>query len=222
MIILKRIDSGMEDLLRENQCGFRRNRSCIDQIYALRTIIHNCLEFNIPMCINFVDFKAAFESIRRDFIWTSMRHYWLPQKYIRIFQAFFNGTMSAARVNGELTDWFIVNSGTGRGDIQGPPVFNFCLNFAAYMAETGAVDYGGCDYGECDYGGFYGECYYGECEYGGCDYGECDYGGFVSVRGWPMAYGLGYGVGYGLGYGLWYGLGHGLVFRGLGMGYGMG
>ena len=136
MVILKNLDAGMEQLLRENQCGFRRNRSCVDQIYALRTIIHNCLEYNIPLCINFVDFKAAFDSIRRDFIWTSMRHYGLPEKYIRIFQAFFNGTMSAVRVNGELTDWFSVNSGTGQGDFQGPPLFNFCLNFAAFMAET--------------------------------------------------------------------------------------
>ena len=37
--------------------------------------------------------------------------------------------MSAVRVNGEMSDWFSVNSGTGQGDIQGPPVFNFCLNF---------------------------------------------------------------------------------------------
>ena len=44
--------------------------------------------------------------------------------------------MSAVRVNGELTDWFDVNSGTGQGDIQAPPVFNFCLNFSAYLAET--------------------------------------------------------------------------------------
>ncbi|KAL5264214.1 hypothetical protein ACHWQZ_G005334 [Mnemiopsis leidyi] len=44
--------------------------------------------------------------------------------------------MSAVRVNGELTDWFDVNSGTGQGDIQGPPVFNFCLNFAAFLAEA--------------------------------------------------------------------------------------
>ena len=136
MILLRRLDAGMECLLRENQCGFRPNRSCIDQIYSLRTIIHNCIEFNISMCINFVDFKAAFDSIRRDFIWKSMRHYGLPEKYIRIFQAFFNGTMSAVRVNGELTDWFDVNSGTGQGDIQGPPVFNFCLNFAAFLAEA--------------------------------------------------------------------------------------
>jgi len=135
MIILKRLDVGLECLLRENQCGFRRNRSCVDQIYSLRTIIHNCIEFNVPLYVNFIDFKAAFDSIRREFIWASMRHYGLPEKYVRIFQAFFNGTMSAVRVDGELTDWFNVNSGTGQGDIQGPPIFNFCLNFAAFLAE---------------------------------------------------------------------------------------
>ena len=136
IIMLKRMDSGLECLLRENQCGFRRNRSCIDQIYSLRTIIHNCLEFKIPLYINFVDFKAAFDSVRRDFIWASMRHYGLPEKYIRIFQAFYNGTVSAVRVDGEVTDWFNVNSGTSQGDVQGPPLFNFCLNFAVFMVEA--------------------------------------------------------------------------------------
>ena len=103
MVLLKRLDVGMECLLRENQCGFRRNRSCIDQIYSIRTIIHNCIEFNIPLYVNFIDFKAAFDFIRREFIWSSMRHYGLPEKYVRIFKAFFNGTVSAVRVNGQIS-----------------------------------------------------------------------------------------------------------------------
>ena len=100
MVLLKRLDVGMECLLWENQCGFRRNRSCtcIDQIYSIRTIIHNCIEFNIPLYVNLIDFKAAFESTRRQFFWSSMRHYGLSEKYFRIFRAFFNGTMSAVRV----------------------------------------------------------------------------------------------------------------------------
>ena len=81
MIILKRLDVGMERLL---QCRFRRNRSCIDQIYSIRTIIINCIEFNIPLYyVNFIDFKAAFDSIRREFMWSSLRHYGLPEKYVR-------------------------------------------------------------------------------------------------------------------------------------------
>ena len=85
MILLRRMDVGMECLLRKNQCGFRPNRSCIDQIYSFRTIIHNCIKFHIPLCMNFVDFKASFDSIRWDFIWVSMRHYGLPEKNVRIF-----------------------------------------------------------------------------------------------------------------------------------------
>ena len=52
-----------------------------------------------------------------------------------MIQAFFRNTVSAVRVNGELSNWFEVKSGTGQGDIQGPPVFNVCLNFAVQLAE---------------------------------------------------------------------------------------
>ena len=139
IIILQRMSDGLEKLLRENQCGFRRNRSCIDQIYSLRSIIHNCLEFNLPLYVNFVDFKAAFDSINREFIWKAFSHYGLPCKYIRILQAFFHDTISAVRHNGELSSWFDVRSGTGQGDIQGPPIFNVCLNLAAQRVEDNKV-----------------------------------------------------------------------------------
>ena len=99
IIILQRMSDGLESLLRDNQCGFRKNRSCIDQIYSLRTIIHNCLEYNLPLYVNFVDSKAAFDSIDRNYIWKAFSHYGLPCKYIRIIQAFFNGTVSAVRHN---------------------------------------------------------------------------------------------------------------------------
>ena len=51
--------------------------------------------------------------------------------------------MSAVRVNGEVSDWFSVNSGTGQGDIQGPPIFNFCLKFGTFLAEVNkAISHG--------------------------------------------------------------------------------
>ena len=69
-----------------------------------------------------------------------MQQYGLPDKYIIIMKAFFTHTVSAVRTDGEVTGWFDVNSGTaGQGDIQGPPVFNFCLNFSAYLMELNKV-----------------------------------------------------------------------------------
>ena len=121
--------------MRENQCGFRRNRSCIDHLYSLHCIIHNCIESNLPLQINFIDFKATFDSINHEFIWKAFEHYGLPSKYINVFKSFFKDTESAVCVNGELTRWFGVDSGTGQGDVQGPPIFNLVINWALELAE---------------------------------------------------------------------------------------
>ena len=48
--------------------------------------------------------------------------------------AFFDHTMSAVRVGGEISDWFEVFSGSGQGNIQGPPLFNVCLNWIMELA----------------------------------------------------------------------------------------
>ena len=134
MVILKRLDSGLERILRDNQCGFRKNRSCADQLFSLRQMIEASIEYNLPMKINFIDFKAAFDSVRRDYIWQALQHYGLPTKYINIFGAFYSNTQSAVRVGETLTDWFDVAFGTGQGDIQAPPLFNVVLNWAMEQA----------------------------------------------------------------------------------------
>ena len=103
-------------------------------VESIKTFIPSAqfTEYNLPMSINFEDFKSSFDYISREFIWKAVDHYSLLSKYIRIVQAFFDGTACAVRVNGEPTDWFDVGSGTGQGDIQGPPLFNI----ATHMAET--------------------------------------------------------------------------------------
>ena len=135
IVLLKRLSDDIGKLLGENQCGFRRNRSCIDQLYSLHCIIHNCIEFNVPLYINFIGFKAAFDSINREFIWKAFEYYGLPTKYINVFEAFFRATESAVRVNRELTRWFDVDSGTEQSDVQGLPIFNLVLNWGLQLAE---------------------------------------------------------------------------------------
>ena len=128
MVMLERFSEGLENAMRENQCGFRKNRSCVDQIYSLRAIIRQRIEYKLLLYINFVDFKSVFDCINRNFIWQAFRHYGLSDKYVRVIRVFFDGTVSAVQYNGELSRWFDVANGTGQGDIQGPPIFNVCLN----------------------------------------------------------------------------------------------
>ena len=134
IIIMTRLSDGIESLLRENQCGFRKDRSCADQLFSLRILIEHALEYNLPLVVNFIDFKAAFDLVNRDYIWAALKHYGMPLKYINIFKAFYENTSSAVRIGDELTDWFLVDSGTGQGDIQAPPLFNIVLNWVLERA----------------------------------------------------------------------------------------
>ncbi|KAL5248781.1 hypothetical protein ACHWQZ_G017835 [Mnemiopsis leidyi] len=145
MVVLKRPSEGLEGALRENQCGFRRNRSCVDQIFSLRTIMRQCTEFNVLLYVNFIDLKSAFDCINRNSIWMAFKQYGLPENYVRVIKAFSDGTVSAVRQeldrrgSSRVSRWCDVGSGTGQVDIKGPPIFNVCLNlnvnWAAEKAE---------------------------------------------------------------------------------------
>ena len=58
-IILARMKDEVDKTLREEQAGFRQDRSCTDQIATLRIIVEQSIEWNSPLYINFVDCEKA-------------------------------------------------------------------------------------------------------------------------------------------------------------------
>ena len=70
--------------LREEQAGFRRERSCCDQISFLRIIIEQSLEWNTGLYMVFVDFEKAFDSVDRKMLWKILRRYGIPLKIVRM------------------------------------------------------------------------------------------------------------------------------------------
>ena len=85
-LVLLRIRDTVDERLRENQAGFRKGHSCSDQCFALRQLVKKSLESQIPFKINFIDFKATFESIQRDSLWKIVESYGLPRKLINIMK----------------------------------------------------------------------------------------------------------------------------------------
>ena len=59
-IILERIKEFPDDNLRDQQVGFRKERSRCDQTAALRIIVEQTLEWNSRLCLAFADFEKAF------------------------------------------------------------------------------------------------------------------------------------------------------------------
>uniref|UniRef100_A0A914XEZ9 Reverse transcriptase domain-containing protein n=1 Tax=Plectus sambesii TaxID=2011161 RepID=A0A914XEZ9_9BILA len=69
IMLLQRLQSAVDKRLREEQAGFRRGRSCTEQIFVLWQVIEQTLEYQQRLLLNFIDFVKAFDSIHRETLW---------------------------------------------------------------------------------------------------------------------------------------------------------
>ena len=138
-IILRRIDSAISDNLREEQAGFRSGKGCIDQIFSLRTIIEQSLEWNVPVFINFIDFSKAFDSIHRDSLWKIVRSYGIPDKLVRLIKTFYeNYECCIALDNNKLSDNFNITTGVRQGCILSPILFLIIIDWVMRKSTNDA------------------------------------------------------------------------------------
>lgn len=72
-------------LLPEFQCGFRKNRSCTDNIFVLNGLINMCLnKLGGKLYALFVDFRRAFPSVNHNILWRKLSSLGMSSKMIRI------------------------------------------------------------------------------------------------------------------------------------------
>ncbi len=99
-VILERIKIALDEILREEQAGFRADGSCTDQIATLRIIVERSIEWQFFLYINFIDFEKAFKSISRKVLWRLLRHYGMPFKIVTIIRALYKGFSAQVVHNG--------------------------------------------------------------------------------------------------------------------------
>ena len=76
----------VDEALRDEQAGFRKDRSCIDQIATLRIIVEQTIEWSSPLYLLLVYFEKAFDSLDREAMWRILRHYGTPDKIINMLK----------------------------------------------------------------------------------------------------------------------------------------
>ena len=122
-ILLDRMKTAVDTKPRDQEAGFRKDRSCITQICTLRIILEQSLEWNSSVYVNFIDYKKASDSVDRDTLWQIMRHYGISEKFISLIKATYEG-MSCKVVQGDqLSETFEVTTGVLQGCLLSPFLF---------------------------------------------------------------------------------------------------
>ena len=124
-----RIESKIDNILRKNQNGFRRNRSPTSQILTIRRILEGVRTKNLQVTLLFVDFSKAFDSIHRGKMEQILVAYGLPKKTVAAITILYRNTKAKVRSPDGDTEYFDIVAGVLQDYTLAPYLFIICLDY---------------------------------------------------------------------------------------------
>ena len=128
-LLWNRIEPKIDNILRKNQNGFRRNRSTTSQILTIRRILEGVRAKNLQATLLFVDFTKAFDSIHRGKMEQILLAYGLPKETVTAIMILYWNTKVKVRSPDGDTEYFDIVAGVLQGDTLAPYLFIICLDY---------------------------------------------------------------------------------------------
>ena len=144
-IILNSLQPQAEEIIAEEQAGFRAGRSTTEQIFNLRILCEKYLQHQQNLYHVFIDFKKAFDRVWHAALWATMRKY-NNASIIRTIENLYDKAQSAVLFNGSTGEWFRTTVGVRQGCLLSPTLFNIFLERIMCEAlddHEGSVSIGG-------------------------------------------------------------------------------
>jgi hypothetical protein len=84
----------------------------------------------------FIDFKKAFDSVRREVLYNILIEFVIPMKLVWLIKMCLSETYSRVRVGKHLCETFPIKNGLKQGDVLLPLLFNFVLEYAIRRVQA--------------------------------------------------------------------------------------
>ena len=83
-VLKKGLEKTLDENLSRKQVGFRSRYSTTDHIHVVTQLKEKCREYNIPLCIAFIDYENAFDSVQTQAVLTSLQEQGIEDVYIEL------------------------------------------------------------------------------------------------------------------------------------------
>ena len=122
-LLQTRIERTLDENQPREQAGFRKGYSTTDHLQALNQIIEKSNEYNLPLCIGFIDYEKAFDTVEHFAIFEALRKTNVNETYINILQNIYNQATARVHLDKLVSTEFPVHRGVRQGDPLSPKLF---------------------------------------------------------------------------------------------------
>lgn len=128
-LLHRRLDMLVENLcLRApTQCGFRKEHGTLDAIFALQHLINRARFNRKRLYVVFVDFRKAFDRVRRDLLIARCRQLGVHGPFLRALTMLYDQIVMQVVVNGQTGTQFNTYMGTKQGSELSPLLFGLFI-----------------------------------------------------------------------------------------------
>ena len=113
------------NIISENQAGFRKGYSTVDNIFVLHALIDLYFSFGKKLYCTFVDFKKAFDTVWRTGLWWKLQNCEIKGKCFKIIHNMYNDIKSCIQYNGSQSECFPCLTGVRQGEKYLPFFFQY-------------------------------------------------------------------------------------------------
>ena len=128
-LLRNHIETQIDNILRKNQNGFRRNRSTTSQILTIRRILEGVRAKNLQVTILFIDITKVFDPINRGKMEQILLAYDQPKETVAAIMIFYRNTKVKVRSPDGDTKYFYIVAVVLQGDTLAPYLFNISLDY---------------------------------------------------------------------------------------------
>ena len=138
--LLARIQAETNQYLSEWQAGFRAKRGCRDNVLTLRSIYDYVLAARRGLCVTFIDYSAAFDTVSHKFLEKALHRAGASAKTRALFKAIYskaNARTAVSDIDGGtvFSNSFQIRRGVVQGDITSPVYFILALELILAMHD---------------------------------------------------------------------------------------
>ena len=119
-VLQKRMERALDENQPREQAGFRKGYSTTDHLQSVNQIIEKSNEFNKRLCIAFIDYEKAFDSVEHKDIFTALRNIAINETYIKIIEDIYTGATAKIHIEEQTSEEIKIMRGVRQGDSTSP------------------------------------------------------------------------------------------------------